>query len=482
MKTILRIATIGLIIITMNISSIVLSQDIDRTQRPVGKATPTVKLPEIKKTTLKNGLNVWLVERHALPVVAFNLVIQAGSDHDPATQPGLASMVADLLDEGTQKRDALQISAELESIGTSLNVNSSWDGSFVTFNCLTKHLPKALDVFADVVIHPTFPEKEFGRVQKTRLTALMQQKDQATTIANNAFSFILYGNNHPYGNNPSGSEQSIGAMAPTDLRKFYETYYRPNNATLIIVGDATLKSIAPMLESAMADWKRADIPAFTVPTAAPIEKMKVYLVDKPGAAQSEIRIGYPAVPRSTPDYFPLTVMNRMLGGQFTSRINLNLREKHGYTYGARSGFAFQKGAGPFSASAGVQTIKSDSSVREFLNEINLMHDKGMTEQELDFVKKGLVGNFALSFETSMQIAGALQNIILYGLPENYFNNYLQNIDRVSLQDVGQVSKKYLDTSKMVVLVVGDLSQIKESIAKLNLGDIVVCGVDGKPIQ
>jgi zinc protease len=481
MKTILRIAEITLITIAMS-TSIVYCQDIDRTQRPVGKATPTVKLPEIEKTTLKNGLNVWLVERHALPVVAFNLVIQAGSDHDPATQPGLASMVADLLDEGTQKRDALKISAELESIGTSLNVNSSWDGSFVTFNCLTKHLPKALDVFADVVIHPTFPEKEFGRVQKTRLTALMQQKDQATTIANNVFSFILYGSNHPYGSNPAGSEQSISAMSPADLHKFYETYYRPNNATLIIVGDATLKDVTPMLESAMVDWNRADVPPFTVPAVTLVEKMKVYLVDKPGAAQSEIRIGYPAVPRSTPDYFPLTVMNRMLGGQFTSRINLNLREKHGFTYGARSGFAFQKGAGPFTASAGVQTVKSDSSVREFLHEINLMRDKGMTGQELDFVKKGLVGNFALSFETSMQIAGALQNIILYGLPENYFNNYLQNIDRVSLQDVERVSKQYLETSKMIVLVVGDLAQIKESIAKLNLGDIVVCGVDGKPVQ
>jgi zinc protease len=481
MKSILRKTEIALIILTMS-ASLVYSQDIDRTQRPVGKATPNVKLPEIEKTTLKNGLNVWLVERHTLPVVAFNLVIQAGSDHDPLAQPGLASMVADLLDEGTKKRDALQISAELESIGTSLNVNSSWDGSFVTFNCLTKHLPKAVDLFADVVIHPTFPEIEFGRIQKSRLTSLMQQKDQATTIANNAFSFILYGSNHPYGSNPAGTEQSISALTPADLRKFYETYYRPSNATLIIVGDATLKEVVPMLESTMVDWQRAEVPPFTVPVAAPIEKMKVYFVDKPGAAQSEIRIGYPAVARSTPDYFPLTVMNRMLGGQFTSRINLNLREKHGFTYGARSGFAFQKGAGPFTASAGVQTIKSDSSVQEFLNEINLMHDKGMTGQELEFVKKGLVGNFALSFETSMQIAGALQNIILYGLPEDYFNNYLQNIDRVSLQDVEHISKQYLDASKMIVLVVGDLVQIKESIAKLNFGDIIVCGVDGKPIQ
>ena len=457
------------------------SQDIDRTKRPVGKPTPKVALPEIQKTTLKNGLKVWLVERHQLPTVAFNLVIQSGSDHDPLNQPGLASMTADVIDEGTKTKDALQISDALESIGANLNVGSSWDGTFMSMNILTKYIEKGLDVFSDVLTNPTFPQKEFDRLQKTRLTSLMQQKDQATMIANNAFSYILYGQNHPYGNNPSGTEASVKSLTTADLQKFYQTYYRPNNATLIVVGDINMKDLTPILEKGLSEWKSADIPSFNLPHAPAIEKMKVYLVDKPGAAQSEIRIGYPALARSTPDYFPVTIMNRMLGGQFTSRINLNIREKRGFTYGARSGFSFQKGAGPFSASAGVHTDKSDSSVHEFLYEINLMHDKGMTAEELDFVKKGLVGSFALTFETSAQIAGVLQNIILYGLPENYYNTYLQNIEAVTLQDVEKVSKQYLGTSKMAIVVVGDLAKIKAPIAAMNIGDIVVCDTDGKPL-
>ncbi len=480
MKTTMKFLFLGIILTTI-ISFTMNSQEIDRTKRPVGKPAPKVELPEIQKATLKNGLKIWLVERHQMPTVAFNLVIQTGSDHDQINQPGVASMTSDVIDEGTKTRDALQVSDALESIGANLNIGANMDGTFMTLNILTKYLEKGIDIFSDVLTNPTFPQKEFDRLQKTRLTSLMQQKDQATMIANNAFSYILYGANHPYGINPSGTETSIKSMTTGDLVKFYQTYYRPNNATLIVVGDIKMKDISSLLEKSLAEWKPADVPAFNIPTAPSIEKMKVYLVDKPGAAQSEIRIGYPALARSTPDYFPVTLMNRMLGGQFTSRINLNIREKRGFTYGARSGFSFQKGAGPFTASAGVHTDKSDSSVHEFLYEINLMREKGMTADELEFVKKGMVGSFALTFETSAQIAGLLQNIILYGLPENYYNTFLQNTEQVTLQDIDRVSKKYLDTSKMAIVVVGDLGKIKEPISLLNLGDIVVCDTDGKPL-
>ncbi|MBI5020782.1 MAG: insulinase family protein [Ignavibacteriales bacterium] len=481
MKYLLNFFLIGLIVMIF-LSTVSNAQDVDRTKRPEGKATPTVQLPDIQKEKLKNGLQVWLVERHNLPTVAFNLVFQAGSDHDPLNMTGLASMTADVIDEGTKTRDALKISDEIESIGASFNVGSSWDGSFMSLSCLSKYVDKGLDVFVDVLVNPVFPQKEFDRLQKQRLTSLLQQKDQAVMIANNAFSTILYGSNHPYGNNPSGTEVSVKAMTTSDLQKFYQTYYRPNNATLIIVGDVKMNNILPLLEKLFADWKPADIPTFSVPAPPTVEKRKIYLIDKPGAAQSEIRIGYPALPRSTPEFFQVQVMNRMLGGQFMSRINLNLREKHGFTYGARSSFNFQKGVGPFTASAGVHTAKTDSSVQEFLAEIKLMYDKGMTAEELEFVKKGLIGGFALSFETSSQIAGALQSIVLYGLPDDYFNKYLQNYENVTLQDVADVSKKYLDTSRMAVVVVGDVEKIKEGIKALNTGDVVFCDLDGKEIK
>jgi len=455
--------------------------DVDRTKPPAPKPAPSVTLPEIQKVKLSNGLQVWLVEHHELPTVAFNLVIQAGSDHDPVAQPGLASMTADVLDEGTKTRTSLEISEAMSSIGASFGASSSWDGSFLTLNTLTKHLQKALEVYTDVLTNPVFPQKEFERLRKQRLTMLLQQRDQPVAIANNSYARILYGDAHPYGNNPSGSESSLKALNRDDLAKFYETYYRPNNSTLIVVGDVKMDQITSLLEKALEGWKSGEIPAMTIPDPKPVEKMRVYLIDKPGAPQSEIRVGYPALARSTPDYFPVTVMNRMLGGQFTSRINLNLREKHGYTYGATSMFRFQKGVGPFQAQGGIVTEKTDSAIAECMNEIRLMHDKGMTSDELDFVKKGLVGNFALSFETPSQIAGALQNIVLYGLPDDYYQHYLQNIENVSLDEANRAAQKYLDASHMDIVVVGDLSKIRSGIQALHLGDVILCDLDGKPL-
>jgi zinc protease len=457
------------------------ADDVDRTKPPAPKPAPKVMLPEIQKATLANGLKVWLVEQHELPTVAMNLIINAGSDHDPLTQPGLASITADVLDEGTTTRSSLQISEEIESIGASFATSSGWDGSFMTLNTLTKHLGKGLEIFADVLTNPTFPEKEFERLRKQRITSLMQQRDQPVMIANNAFSRILYGTAHPYGNNPAGNEAALKAISIGDLRKFYQTYYRPNNATLVVVGDVKMSQITSVLDKSLSAWKAGDVSPFTLPSPRQMEKMKIFLVDKPGAPQSEVRIGYPALARSTPDFFPVTVMNRMLGGQFTSRINLNLREKHGYTYGARSGFSFQKGAGPFTASGGIVTEKTDSALHEFLYEITLMRDKGMTPTELAYVKKGLVGSFALTFETPAQVAGALQNVVLYGLPDDYYQHYLQNIDAVSLDEVGRVSRKYLDASKMAVVVVGDLAKIRPGIEAMKIADIVVCDLDGTPV-
>lgn len=456
--------------------------DLDRTKRPEGKPAPKVQLPQIQKTKLKNGLNVWLVEQHELPTVAINLVIQAGSDHDPAGQAGLASMTADLLDEGTKTLTSLQIAEQLESTGATLNTNSSFDGSFMTLTTLTKHLDPAVKVFTDVLMNPVFPKKDFERIRKQRLTALIQQRDQPPAIANNAYARILYGAAHPYGNNPVGTESSLKAMTTDDLRKFYETYYRPNNATLIVVGDVLMKDVTSRLDDAMAGWQAGDVASFTVPEPQAVDKIRVYLIDKPGAAQSEVRIGYPSLARNTPDYFPVFVMNRILGGQFTSRINLNLRERHGYTYGANSGFAFRKGVGPFTAQGGIVTEKTDSALHEFMNEINLMREKGMTAEELAFAKKGLIGNFALAFETPAQIAGRLQDLLLYNLPEDYYNNYLQNIDGVTLAEAQRVAGKYLNSSAMSVVVVGDLAKIKEGVSKLDLGEIVLCDLDGKPVQ
>ncbi|HUN65632.1 MAG TPA: pitrilysin family protein [Bacteroidota bacterium] len=476
-----RICMTSLLFGTLAYGVGVAGDQLDRTQRPKGKPAPVIHLPEIQKSSLKNGLQVWLVENHKLPLVAFSLVIPSGTDRDPAGQPGIASMTADMLDEGTATRSSLQIADDLDAIGANLGTFANTDGSFINLGTLSRYLDKALEIYADVVVHPVFPEKDFSRLKKQRLASLLQQHDQPTAIANNSFNFILYGGSHPYGNNPMGTEQSVQSMTIDDLKKFYHTYYRPGNATLVVVGDADLGHLTGTLEKLFGSWESGPVPTAVLPNPPAAGQRTIYLIDKPNAAQSEIRIGYPALARSTPDYFPVILMNRMLGGQFTSRINLNLRERHGYTYGANSSFRFFKGPGPFVASAGVITDKTDSSLVEFMHELTLMREKGMTAEELAYAKKGAVGSFALAFETPAQIAGALQSIVLYGLPENYFNSYLQNIESVTLGDVQRVASAYIDPSRMAIVVVGDLAKIRSKIAALGLGEVVLCDTDGKKL-
>ncbi|MER3524001.1 MAG: insulinase family protein [Ignavibacteria bacterium] len=462
---------------SMGVAMTAFTQDLDRTIKPRAQGAPAIKLPAIQKATLNNGLSVWLVEDHELPLVAFNLVVSSGSDHDPLDQPGLASMTAEMLDEGTSSRTALQIAEALDFIGATLSVNAFTDGSTVALNTLTKHLDTALDVFADVLVNPTFPEKEFERLRQQRLTSLLQQKDRPAAIASLTFYKLLYGTKHPYGLNPSGTEASLKAMKRDDVAQFHQKYYRPNNATLIVVGDVSMGDIVAKLEHLLASWKRADVSRVILPPP-PLSFRQAVLIDKPGAPQSEVRIGSIGAARNTPDFFPLTVMNTVLGGQFSSRLNMNLRERRGFTYGARSNFSFNKYPGPFLASAAVTTSKTDSAVFEFFYEIERMQRLGITPEELEFAKKSLTGSFARTFETPTQIASALQSIVLYNLPMDYFNSYLQKINNVTLDDVSRVAADYLDSSRMVVVVVGDAKTIRSGLEKLNIGKLVMSDADG----
>ncbi|MGA9115274.1 MAG: pitrilysin family protein [Bacteroidota bacterium] len=479
MNTPLIAACAGLLALTS--STTTMHAQIDRTVRPKGGPAPRVQLPDIQKARLANGLEIRLVRDTELPELALNLIIHAGSDRDPAGRPGVASLTADVLDEGTSSRSALEIADAMEFVGAQLSVRSTFDATFVTLNTLTRHLDATLEVMADVLTDPAFPPREVERLRDQRLTALLQQKDRAATIASLAFSRIVYGDSHPYGKDPAGTEQSLGAITREDLERFYRTYYRPGNAVLIVVGDITLEDATSRLGRALGRWTGDRVPAAEAPPTPEVDARRIYLIDKPGAPQSEIRIGYPALARSTPDYFPVLAMNRILGGQFASRLNMNLRERHGYTYGARSSFQFLKHPGPFMAAAGVFAGKTDSALAEFLRELDLMHREGVTPEELDFIKKGLVGGFALSFETPAQVAGILQNIVLYNLPDDYYQTYLQNIERIGREDVRQVAGQYLDASRMAVVVVGDVASIRSGMEAMKAGPIVLCDTEGRPL-
>ncbi len=445
-------------------------------QRTPPSALPSqdIELPAIQKSVLSNGLSVWLVEHHTLPHVGLNLVLNAGTDHDPPSLPGLAGFTAEMMEAGTETMSALEIADRLDYIGAAMAVHASLDATAASLYTLTKHMGEALSVFGEIFAAPVFPGHEVERVRSQRLTSLLQQRDRPSYLANLTFNRVIFGN-HPYGSDPTGTESSLKSITREDIGLFYGDGYVPHGATAIVVGDVEAGPLSAQCESVFSKWQLA---SKGVPEIGPVpspQPRKIYLVDKPDAPQSEIRIGCPALPRNSPDYFPAIVVNRVLGGQFSSRINLNLRERHGYTYGAWTSFRFAKREGPFVALGAFVSDKTDRAIAELLGEIGRVYESGITEEELEFSKRGISGSFALNFETPLQIASALQSIVLYGLPDDYYQHYVRNIQSVTLEDIRTVARRYLDTSKMAIVVVGDVARIKAPIERLGIGDVTILG-------
>ena len=456
----------------------------DRSLLPKEKADPRLSLPAVQRRKLSNGLEVLVVEHHEVPVVSMNLVMKMGGAGDPAEKAGLASLTADMLDEGTATRDALQISDQLARIGSGVNVGAGWDSTTASLRTLTRHLDRALEIYADVITNPAFPDKELQRLRAQRLAALRQQKDSPEAVASLVFQSVLYGRTHPYGHALSGDEASLQSLSVADVRKFYETYYRPNNSALIVVGDVKPDAVVAKLEKAFAGWKSGHVPAVDV-SVAPVERDKsmIYLVDRPGSVQSIIQIGQVAAPRSSPDYFPLFVMNRILGGASSARINLNLREDKGYTYGASSSFSFRRGAGPFTAAAPVQGFSTKESVMEFMKELRgIRGEMPASQAELDAAKQAIVRGFPRGFETPDQIANQLELIVTYDLPDTYFNSYIERVQAVTLEDVNRVANRYLQPDRMAVVIVGDRRAIEQGLRALDgLGErISYMDNEGRP--
>lgn len=452
---------------------------------PKPQPDPKFTLPSIEKTKLSNGLNVWFVKQNELPIVSMNMVLNSGGVADPADRAGLASFTASLLNDGTKTRSAVEIANQLQAIGANLNTGSGWDSANVTLQTLTKNIDPALELYADIIVNPVFPEDELETLRKRTLVSLIQRKDNPNAIANVVYNALLYGTDHPYGKSLGGDEASVSALKRSELQAFYEKFYRPNNATLIVVGDTTPKEMMPKLEKAFAKWEAGDDAKKLTPEPAAFDAPGIYIVDKPGAAQSVLTIGQVGVARSNPDFFPLSVMNSILGGQFSARVNMNLREDKGYTYGARTGWAFRQGAGPFSASADVQTAVTKESVEEFMKELNGIRGAiPVTPAELDYSKQSLIRRFPAGFETVGQISGQLSNLIVYDLSDSYFNDYIRNIQAVTTQDINRVANKYLTPDKMAIVIVGDRAVIEPRLKTIDgWGDnIKYLDAHGKPLK
>jgi zinc protease len=450
------------------------------TQPPALGPVKPLTLPSVVERRLSNGLRVLIVEHHELPLADLMLIVRSGSEADPTPKAGLATLAANMLDEGAAGRSSLDIAEQISFLGISLGTGAAFDQTRITLHTPVAQLDSALALMADVALRPDFPANEFDRVKKERLTALLQQRDRGPAIADVAFSYVLFGDEHPYGHPQIGNEASVGALAVGDVQAFYRTYYRPNNATIVVVGDVQPDDVARRLERFFGGWAAGAVPETRFPAAPSAGPRIVHLIDKPGSAQSSVRIGIVGVPRSTADYFPLVVMNTVLGGSFTSRLNQNLREDKGYTYGAFSTFDMRRSAGPFLATAEIVTEKTDSALIESMRELEGIRAP-IPVAELEKAKSYIQLGLPSEFETTGGIAGRIIPVALYDLPLDYFNSFSQKIGAVTQADVQRVARQYVTPEQLQIIVVGDAKVIEPGIRAAGIGTVVRRDLSGKPL-
>jgi zinc protease len=464
------VAIVGLCALSLPLAA---QQTVDRSKPPAIGAAPALKLPPVENRTLSNGMQVRIMGRHKVPTVHLELTIRTGVMADPAGKFGVASLTADMLDEGAGSRNALEIADAIDFLGAELTTTGSVDATYVELHVPVARLADALPVMADVVARPTFPEAELNRLREERLASLLEMQDDPEQMIQVAFPRLVFGPQHRFGTPSIGTAASLQGIGVPDLKAFHAANVRPSNAVLVVAGDVTADSIVPQLERAFASWKGGAAGAVAAGPGAPAgPARRVYLIDKPGAAQSQIRIGTVGVPRSTPDYFAVRVLNTVLGEAFTSRLNTNLREVHGYSYGAGSRFDMRLNAGPFYATAGVQTDKTAEALKEFFIELTRIHEP-IPAEELEKAKNYLALLMPRNFETTRGTADALAQAWVYDLPGDYYTTYADRIRAVTAADAKRAADKYIVPDRLAVVIVGDRKAIEASVKALNLGPLTV---------
>jgi predicted Zn-dependent peptidase len=437
---------------------------VDRSRLPGLGPEQSFTFPEIRRITLANGLRVWTVEHHQVPLVAVLALVPAGAAADPPDRPGLAAIAGDMLDEGCGDRSALDVHEALGRIGAQLDLDVGHDATVLGLTTLERHLDRGLELVRDMLVRPRFEQREFDRVRDLRLNRLLQLKDMPPALADRAFTQLLY-RNHPYGHLPIGTEASLRSMMIRDITGFHRRVFVPAQTTIIAVG-----AVARAFEA----WTAAADPLpdpdrFPDPLAP---GMRIALVHRAAAAQSELRIGHVALPRRSPDYHAALVANMVLGGQFVSRINMNLREDKGYTYGARTAFEFRRAPGPFVLHASVQADATAEAVREAVEEIRAIRgDRPVTRQELELGRASLTRGYPRNFETADQIARAAAQLALYELPDDYFTTFVPKVLALDETVVTATAAKHLDPSRLLTVVVGDRDKLISPLRALEMGDI-----------
>jgi predicted Zn-dependent peptidase len=441
----------------------------DRSRLPERGPPPELRLPAQRHFTLSNGLRVRLVEYGRLPIVALQLVVDAGGQHDPDDRPGLASLTAEMMNEGTRTRSATRISDEVGFIGGNLNATAAFDSATLTGASLTRHLPKLAELFADVAMNPSFPEADFRRVQDERVVSLLQQRDQPHAVAAKAFAEVFWGK-HPYGHWLAGTEESVKRMTPRELAEYHARRWTPSGAELVVVGDVKEAELRTLLEPTLGRWGTGQ-PGAVPGVVQPRGEARTVVIEKAGAPQAQLQLGMPGIPRSSPDHVTAEVVFQVLGGGTSSRLFRNIREAKGYTYGIGARADARRLGGSSVLGGSVKADRTGEAVRDILEELRRLREEPVPAEELENAKAALVLGLPAGFATAGGIAGHLAELVVHDLPDDHWNRYVDQVRAVTAEDVRRVAGRILDPSRVTLVVVGDTGVVRPQLEGLPIGPV-----------
>ena len=461
------------------------SEGADRTTYPLPGEFPEVSFAEFERSRLDNGLEVIIASRPAAPIVEMSLILDAGYAADQFSRPGTATLAMAMVDEGTEDKSALEINDILAMQGAHLSAGSNLDSSYVQLSALSEQLDESLEIFADVILNPSFPENELDRLRRNALARIRQEQTRPISMALRALPRLMYGEDHPYGQplTGSGTEESINGISRDDLVEFHNTWFKPNNATLVVVGDVTRDELIPQLQGLFGEWSKGDVPVKDLSKTKPALARVIHLVDRPDSDQSVIFAGQLLPPKANPDEMAIQAANDVLGGMSSSRINMNLREDKGWSYGAFSLIVDARGERPLLAYAPVQTDKTRESVEELFREIyQITGERPPTEDELSIVKDSNTLSLPGRWEAAADVLGSISQIVRYQLPDDYWSVFADRVNSLGVSDVLQAAETYIQPNDLVWVVVGDRDKIEPGLRELGFDEIRLIDADGAPIN
>jgi zinc protease len=450
---------------------------LDRTRPPGPGPLRPFQFPPVQRGRLSNGLEVIVAESHSFPLATLDLMLPSGALAEPAERGGTASLTAALLESGAGSRDAAGIAEAVDALGLALESGISWDSSLAGFTALTSRLEAGMEILADLVLRPTFPQREVERIRDERLAGIAQRRADPSSVADELMTRFCFPEGHPFGSRMSGTEGKLRTVTRDDIQAYHDTFYVPRGAWLCAAGDVTVEQVTQLAERWFGGWQGEPPPARTPDTPDRFAETTIILADRPGAVQSEVRVGHVGIERTAPDFFAATVMNAVLGGVFSSRLNLNLRERLGYTYGASSSFGLRKLPGTFTISSAIQSDKTPHAVSEMLRDMRDMQQELAPQAEVSDAAGYLAGIFPLQLQTTDGLASKLSTLAAYGFPDDYYDHYRDRLLAVTPDEVREAARRRLHPDLAAVVVVGDASELRGPLEALGIGPVQVVDAD-----